>query len=376
MFTNYHNLKNKKREGEAFLFFVLTLIFHRKISKMRDVIIEYLFIKAVKKVEEIMTEHYSDPKLKIFSLNSNRPLAEKIANAVGVELGKCSVKKFSDGEIQINIEESIRGSHVYVIQSTSNPVNDNLMELLIMIDALKRASAATINVVMPYYGYARQDRKARSREPITAKLVANMLEKAGATRMLTLDLHAAQIQGFFDIPVDHLMGAPLLADYFLDHGYVGDDTVVVSPDHGGVTRARKLAEHLKAPIAIIDKRRPRANVAEVMNIIGDVKGKRCILIDDMIDTAGTITLGASALKEAGATEVLACCTHAVLSGPALERIEDSAIEHLVVTDSICLSEDRRIDKITEISVGGLIGDAIKRIHENRPVSPLFEQNRR
>lgn len=319
-----------------------------------------------------MSNHYFDPRLKIFSLNSNEPLAKKIADEVGVELGKCSVRKFSDGEIQINIEESIRGSHVYIIQSTSAPVNDNLMELLIMIDALKRASAKTINVVMPYYGYARQDRKARAREPITAKLVANMIEKAGATRLVTLDLHAAQIQGFFDIPMDHLMAAPLLAEHFLNNGYVGEDTVVVSPDHGGVTRARKLAEALKAPIAIIDKRRPRANVAEVMNIIGDVKGKRCILIDDMIDTAGTITLGANALKEAGATEVLACCTHAVLSGPALERIENSAIEHLVVTDSIRLTEDRKIGKIEEISVSGLIADAIKRIHENKPVSPLFE----
>ncbi|EAC5558654.1 ribose-phosphate diphosphokinase, partial [Listeria monocytogenes] len=250
-----------------------------------------------------------------FSLNSNRPLAEKIAAAVGVELGKCSVKQFSDGEIQVNIEESIRGAHVYVIQSTSSPVNDNLMELLIMIDALKRASAKTINVVMPYYGYARQDRKARSREPITAKLVANMIEKAGANRMVTLDLHASQIQGFFDIPVDHLMGAPLIANYFLERGIQGDDVVVVSPDHGGVTRARKLAEFLKSPIAIIDKRRPKANVAEVMNIIGHVEGKTCVLIDDMIDTAGTITLAANALKQAGAKSVYASCTHPVLSGP-------------------------------------------------------------
>lgn len=322
-----------------------------------------------------MTKHYSDPRLKIFSLNSNRPLAEKIAEAVGVELGRCSVSQFSDGEIQINIEESIRGAHVYLIQSTSSPVNDNLMELLIMIDALKRASASTINVVMPYYGYARQDRKARAREPITAKLVANMLETAGATRMLTLDLHAVQIQGFFDIPVDHLMAAPLLADYFISKGVIGDDVVVVSPDHGGVTRARKLAEFLKAPIAIIDKRRPRANVAEVMNIIGTVDGKKCILIDDMIDTAGTITLAANALKEAGATEVYASCTHPVLSGPALDRISQSAIKELVVTDSINLPEDRKIEKIEEVSVGALIGDAIKRIHENKPVSPLFEKKR-
>lgn len=327
-------------------------------------------------MEVLMSKHYFDPRLKIFSLNSNRPLAEKIAAAVGVELGKSSVTQFSDGEIQVNIEESIRGSHVYIIQSTSSPVNDNLMELLIMIDALKRASAKTINVVMPYYGYARQDRKARAREPITAKLVANMLEKAGATRMLTLDLHAVQIQGFFDIPVDHLMGAPLIADYFMEHGIQGDDVVVVSPDHGGVTRARKLAEYLKAPIAIIDKRRPKANVAEVMNIIGHVEGKICVLIDDMIDTAGTISLAANALQEAGAKEVYASCTHPVLSGPALQRIEDSAIKRLVVTDSIYLSDDRKIDKIDEISVGELIGDAIKRIHENKPVSPLFETKRK
>ncbi|MGH1649379.1 ribose-phosphate diphosphokinase [Enterococcus gilvus] len=323
-----------------------------------------------------MSKHYFDPRLKIFALNSNRPLAEKIAEEVGVELGKSSVTQFSDGEIQVNIEESIRGCHVYVVQSTSSPVNDNLMELLIMIDALKRASAKTINVVMPYYGYARQDRKARAREPITAKLVANMIEKAGATRLLTLDLHASQIQGFFDIPVDHLMGAPLIADYFLEKGIYGDDVVVVSPDHGGVTRARKLAEFLKAPIAIIDKRRPKANVAEVMNIIGKVDGKTCVIIDDMIDTAGTITLAANALKEAGAKQVYASCTHPVLSGPAMQRIQDSAIEHLVVTDSIYLSDERKIDKIDEISVGVLMGDAIKRIHENKPVSPLFETHKK
>ncbi|OJG23398.1 ribose-phosphate pyrophosphokinase 1 [Enterococcus avium] len=329
-----------------------------------------------KKVEVPMSKHYFDPRLKIFALNSNRPLAEKIAEEVGVELGKSSVTQFSDGEIQVNIEESIRGCHVYVVQSTSSPVNDNLMELLIMIDALKRASAKTINVVMPYYGYARQDRKARAREPITAKLVANMIEKAGATRLLTLDLHASQIQGFFDIPVDHLMGAPLIADYFLEKGICGDDVVVVSPDHGGVTRARKLAEFLKAPIAIIDKRRPKANVAEVMNIIGKVDGKTCVIIDDMIDTAGTITLAANALKEAGAKQVYASCTHPVLSGPAMQRIQDSAIEHLVVTDSIYLSDERKIDKIDEISVGELMGDAIKRIHENKPVSPLFETHKK
>lgn len=317
-----------------------------------------------------MKERYADPKLKIFALNSNRPLAQKIADEVGVELGKLSVDRFSDGEIQINIEESVRGDNVYVIQSTSAPVNNNLMELMIMIDALRRASANTINVVLPYYGYARQDRKARSREPITAKLVANMLQNSGVTRIVALDLHAAQIQGFFDIPVDHLMGAPLLADYFINEG-VAANAVVVSPDHGGVTRARALAEFLKAPIAIIDKRRPRPNVAKIMNIIGDVKGKKCIMIDDMIDTAGTISKGAQALMDAGAEEVYASATHAVLSGPAIERLDNSPLKQVVVTDSIQLPDEKQIDKIVQVSVAPLIGAAIKRINENRPVSPLF-----
>ena len=321
-------------------------------------------------MEATMSGHNSDSKIKLFALNSNKPLAQKIADAMGIPLGKTSVDRFSDGEIRINIEESVRGDEIFIVQSTSAPVNDNLMELLIMIDALRRASAATINVVIPYYGYARQDRKVRSREPITAKLVADMIEKAGANRVIALDLHAAQIQGFFDIPVDHLMGAPLLADYFLTNK-LDKDAVVVSPDHGGVSRARKLAEFLKAPIAIIDKRRPRANVAEVMNIIGSVKGKRCILIDDMIDTAGTITLASQALMDAGATDVYACATHPVLSGPAIERIENSPIKQLVVTDSIQLPEEKQIDKLIQVSVGPLIGDAINRIHENESVSPLF-----
>ncbi|EOD3066848.1 ribose-phosphate diphosphokinase [Listeria monocytogenes] len=318
-----------------------------------------------------MSNEYFDPKLKIFLLNSNRELAEEIAKEVGIELGKSSVTHFSDGEIQINIEESIRGCHVYVIQSTSNPVNQNLMELLIMIDALKRASAATINIVMPYYGYARQDRKARSREPITAKLVANLIETAGATRMITLDMHAPQIQGFFDIPIDHLNAVRLLSDYFSER-HLGDDLVVVSPDHGGVTRARKMADRLKAPIAIIDKRRPRPNVAEVMNIVGNVEGKVCIIIDDIIDTAGTITLAAKALREAGATKVYACCSHPVLSGPAMKRIEESPIEKLVVTNSIALPEEKWIDKMEQLSVAALLGEAIVRVHENASVSSLFE----
>ena len=316
-------------------------------------------------------EHYSDPNLKIFALSSNRPLAQKIADQVGVELGKVSVTQFSDGEIKINIDESIRGDHVYIVQSTSYPVNDNLMELLIMIDALRRASAKTINIVLPYYGYARQDRKAQSREPITAKLVANMITQAGADRVLTLDLHAAQIQGFFDIPVDHLLGAPLLANYFLENNFKDKDIVVVSPDHGGVTRARKMAEFLHAPIAIVDKRRPKANVAEVMNIIGDVKGKVAVLIDDMIDTAGTITLAAQALQDAGALEVYACCTHPVLSGPALDRLNASVIKEVVVTDSIQVPEEKTGGKIVQVSVDQLMAEAIKRIHENRSVSPLF-----
>ncbi|WP_429970504.1 ribose-phosphate diphosphokinase [Fructilactobacillus sp. Tb1] len=317
-----------------------------------------------------MVTKAQDSNLKIFSLDSNRPLAEKVAKHMGVPLGKVNVDHFSDGEIKINIEESVRGDNVYIIQSTSAPVNDNLMELLIMVDALRRASAATINVVIPYYGYARQDRKARSREPITAKLVADMLQNDGITRVVALDLHAAQIQGFFDVPVDHLMGAPLLADYFITNG-LDKDVVVVSPDHGGVARARALAEFLGAPIAIIDKRRPKANVAKIMNIIGDVKGKRCIMIDDMIDTAGTITKGAQALIDAGAKEVYACCTHPVLSGPAIQRLDDSPIKQVVVTDSIQLPEEKKIAKIKQISIAPLIGDAILRIDQNRPVSPLF-----
>lgn len=317
-----------------------------------------------------MSNQYLDPNLKVFSLNSNVALAQEIAATIGVELGKCTVTSFSDGEVQINIEESIRGCDVFVIQSTSQPVNENLMELLIMIDALKRASAKTINIVMPYYGYARQDRKARSREPITAKLVANLLETAGAHRVITLDLHAPQIQGFFDILIDHLLAVPILSDYFAEKHL--ENVVVVSPDHGGVTRARKMADRLKAPIAIIDKRRPRPNVVEVMNIIGNIEGKTCILIDDIIDTAGTITLAANALVENGANDVYACCTHPVLSGPAIERIQNSKIKELAVTNSIALPEEKKIDKITELSVGSLIAEAIIRVHEEESVSTLFD----
>ncbi|MBT8801374.1 ribose-phosphate pyrophosphokinase [Lactobacillus delbrueckii subsp. bulgaricus] len=313
---------------------------------------------------------YKD-NIKLFALNSNKPLAEKIAKRMGLKLSTSSVVRFSDGEIQVDIDDSVRGKDVFLIQSTSAPVNDNLMELLIMIDAVRRASAASVNIVLPYYGYARQDRKTRSREPITAKLVADMIQAAGADRVLSLDLHAPQIQGFFDIPVDNLMGAPLLADYFLSN-HLEEDAVVVSPDHGGVTRARKLAEFLGTSIAIVDKRRPKANVAEVMNIIGDVKGKRAILIDDMIDTAGTITLAAQALKDAGATEVYACATHAVLSGPAADRLNNSVIKSLVLTDSIQQPTEKNLDKMILVSVGPLMGDAIKLIMEHKPMSPLFD----
>lgn len=315
----------------------------------------------------------ADSKLKIFSLNSNKDLAEEIAENVGIPLGKSSVTHFSDGEIQINIEESIRGYDVFIVQSTSQPVNENLMELLIMIDAVKRASARTVNVVIPYYGYARQDRKARSREPITAKLVANLLETAGATRVVVLDLHAPQIQGFFDILIDHLVAVPLISEYFLNESGIDlENVIVVSPDHGGVTRARKMADRLKAPIAIIDKRRPRPNVAEVMNIVGNVEGKTAIIIDDIIDTAGTISIAASALIESGAKEVYACCTHPVLSGPAVQRINDSVIKELIITNSIALPEEKNSPKIKQLSVAKLLAETIVRVHEQKSVSSLFD----
>ncbi len=315
----------------------------------------------------------SGSKIKIFACNSNRSLAEAIAKKVGLELGDAVVQKFSDGEISVQINETIRGADVYIIQSTSYPVNDNLMELLIMIDAMKRASAARITAVMPYYGYARQDRKARARDPISAKLVANLLTSAGANRVLTMDLHCAQIQGFFDIPVDHLVGNPLLTDYYIQkYGDSLNDFVAVSPDLGSVGRTRQFAEKLNIPLAIIDKRRPRPNVSEITNIIGDVAGKKVVLVDDMIDTAGTITNAANALKERGAVEVDACCTHAVLSGPAIKRIEDSAITELLVLDTIELPEEKKIAKITSVSVEEIFANAIKCIHDGTSISQLFD----
>ncbi|APF24183.1 ribose-phosphate diphosphokinase [Clostridium butyricum] len=311
--------------------------------------------------------------IKIFTGNSHCKLAEDISDILGVAVGKSKVSTFSDGEISVDINETVRGMDVFIVQSTCSPVNNNLMELLIMIDAFKRASAGRITAVVPYYGYARQDRKAKSRDPITAKLVADLLTAAGANRVLTMDLHASQIQGYFNIPVDHLLGGPILAEYFISKGLEDqDDVVVVSPDLGSVTRARKFADNLHAPIAIIDKRRPKANVSEIMNIIGDVEGKRCILIDDMIDTAGTITNAANALKDLGAKNVYACCTHGVLSGPAMDRINKSAIEELVMLNTIPISEDKESAKIRSISVAPLFAEAIKRIYDDQPISKLFE----
>lgn len=305
--------------------------------------------------------------LKIVSGNSNKELAEAIANELGIELCVASISKFSDGEINVNFEESVRGCDVFVIQPTCKPVNDNIMELLIMIDALKRASAARIIAVVPYYGYARQDRKSRGREPITAKLVANLIQTAGATRVLTVDLHAQQIQGFFDIPVDHLVAAPLIAEYYKEKAL--KDVVVVSPDMGGVRRARNLAELIGAPLAIIDKRRPMANVSEVMNIIGDIEGKNVIMIDDIIDTAGTITNAASALRERGAKDIYVSCTHAILSGPAVDRITKSPIKEVVTTNTMPVVSG--LENLKALSVAPLIGEAIMRIFQNAPVSEMF-----
>lgn len=310
--------------------------------------------------------------IKIFTGNAHPELAAEIAQILGIRVGDSEVGRFSDGEIFVNTNETVRGADVFIVQSTCNPVNDNLMELLIMIDAFRRASAGRITAVIPYYGYARQDRKVKARDPITAKLVADLITSAGADRILTMDLHAAQIQGYFNIPCDHLLGAPILSKYYQSLNMNPEDVVVVSPDLGSVTRARKFADRLHAPIAIIDKRRPKPNVSEIMNIIGDIKGKTAILVDDMIDTAGTITNGANALKDLGAKEVYACCTHAVLSGPAIERIEKSAIKELVILNTVPLSEEKKIDKIKTISVAPVFAEAIKRIYEDASVSVLFD----
>ena len=308
---------------------------------------------------------------KIFAGNSNDELAQEIADILGKPLGRATVTKFSDGEISVNIWESVRGRDIYIVQSTCNPVNDNLMELLIMIDAMKRASAGRINAVIPYYGYARQDRKAKARDPITSKLVANMLTAAGVDRVITMDLHANQIQGYFDIPVDHLLGMPILCQYFMKKDL--DDVVVVSPDHGSVTRARNMAEKLNCPIAIVDKRRPEPNKSEIMNIIGDINGKNCIILDDMIDTAGTITNAANAIKEMGAKEVYACATHAVLSGPAIERIEKSAIKEMVLLNTLPIPEEKKLDKMKFLSVAPIFAEVLTRVYTHGSISDLFDK---
>jgi len=306
-----------------------------------------------------------EEKFKMFALNSNQKLAKEMADLLGCKLGKSSVSKFSDGEIQIHIEESVRGSEVYVVQSTSNPVNETILELLIMIDALKRASASRINVVIPYFGYARQDRKARSREPITAKLVANLLEAAGATRVITMDLHTAATQGFFEIPVEHLIGVPIISQYFMDKKL--EDVVIVAPHGGSIGRARKMANLLDAPLALIDKR----DVEEV-HVIGNVEGKNAIIIDDLIDTGATITAAAKAIAKAGAKTVYAGCTHAVLTGEAVYKIEASPIKELVVTNTIDYPKEKESKKVTTISVAQLLVEAIDRVHNEKAVSPLFE----
>ncbi len=309
-------------------------------------------------------------RLKVFTGNANPELAREIAAYIGVPMGEAKTSRFSNGEIQVVIDESVRGADVFVVQPTCQPVNENLMELLILMDAFRRASARRITAVIPHYGYARQDRKARGREPVSAKLVANLLVTAGAGRILTMDLHAAQIQGFFDIPVDHLMAGPLIADYFRKKGLT--DVTVVSPDIGGVGRARDLAERLHAPIAIVDKRRPAPNVAEVMNVIGKVKGRTVIMMDDIIDTAGTITLSSKALLDYGVKDVYVCCTHGVLSGPAISRLEAAPIKEVVITNTIPLPPEKQLEKIKVLSVAPIIGEAIIRIYEDLSVSELFE----
>ena len=308
-------------------------------------------------------------RLRLFTCNSHPELAQEIAEHMGVELGKATVTKFSDGEISVSIWESVRGKDCFIIQSTSEPVNDNLMELLIMTDALKRASANSVTAVIPYYGYARQDRKAKARDPITSKLVANMLTAAGVNRVITMDLHASQEQGFFDIPVDHMVGQPLLTDYFKLKDL--DDLVIVSPDHGSVSRARNMAKPFNVPIAIIDKRRPEPNKSEIMNIIGDIENKNCLILDDMIDTAGTICNAAKALMDLGAKSVYACATHAVLSGPAIERIEASPIKEMVLLNTIPIPEEKRLKKITVLSTGHIFAETIMRVYSNKPISVMF-----
>lgn len=319
-----------------------------------------------------MIRNHPPGGIKIFSGNSEPALAQGICDRLGVSLGKAEVTRFSDGETSVSIGETVRGCDVFVVQSTHHPANDHLMELLIMMDAFKRASAGRINAVIPYYGYARQDRKVKSRDPITAKLVADLLTAAGADRIITMDLHSEQIQGYFDIPLDNLLAAPLLYDYFEEKGLTDqEDVVMVAPDLGSVTRTRRVAGKLGAPIAIIDKRRPKANVSEIMNIIGDVRDKRCIMVDDMIDTAGTVSNAARALKDHGAREIYAAATHAVLSGEAIRRLSEAPLDEVILLDTISLPREKRLDKFVLLSCVDLFSEAIQRIYANEPLSSLF-----
>jgi len=363
--------KKNKKEGLAapFLLFIFFVLFRYFLDKA-------ILSHYNKFTNTIFTEDdmLSSPlrSIKIFAGNASKKLAEAISAKLELPLGDSEATRFADGEVAVNIRETVRGCDVFLIQSTSTPVNDNLMELLVMIDAFKRASADRITAVIPYFGYARQDKKDRARDPITAKLVADIITAAGANRVLTMDLHSPQLQGFFNIPLDNLMGNAVLSKWFIKNGYKTDDLVIVAPDVGSVKRARAMATKFNAPIAIIDKRRPKANVMEVMNIIGDIQGKNCLLIDDMIDTAGTITQGASALMEQGALSVSACCSHGVLSGPAIQRIMDSPLEKVVILDTIEQPNEKLCSKIIQVPTADLFADAIERIYTHLSVSKLFE----
>lgn len=328
-------------------------------------------VEGLQRGEAIVNEELEG--MKLFSGNAHRDLAHKVADYMGLELGRLTSTQFSDGEIRVQVDESARGNDVFLIQPTCNPVNDTLVELLVMLDAFRRASARNITVVLPYYGYARQDKKIKPREPVTARLVADLITVAGANRVVTIDLHAEQIQGFFDVPVDHLYAGPIIGQYFLDQGLQQEDICVVSPDVAGVSRARSLAEILKCPIGIIAKRRPEPNKVDIVEVIGDVSGKKCVMIDDMVDTGGSVIMGAEALLKRGATEVIVSCTHPVFSGNASQRLQDSVISKVVCTDTIPIHSSKVFPKLVVLPCAPLIGEAIRRIHLNESVSTLFRE---
>ncbi len=351
------------------LFYLSILLYNIIVKNIKKIILGKGAIRITSYCSKVDMAVFHGSKVKIFALSSSNKLATEIADYIGIPLTKSEVMHFADGEVNVDIPETVRGHKVFVIQSTSAPVNDNIMELLIMIDALKRASAREVNVVIPYYGYSRQDRKAKARQPISAKLVADLLQTAGATRVICMDLHAAQIQGFFNIPIDNFSAKPILLKYIKTKDL--QNICVVSPDHGGVARARNIADNLNAPIAIIDKMRPKPNVAEVMNIIGKVKGHDCVIIDDMIDTGGSIAEAARALKNAGANRIIACCSHPVFSGNAVEKLSNAPIEEVVCMNTIELSEDKIFPKLKQLSVANLLGQGIINIIDDQGVSTLF-----